>query len=249
MTALVGAELLKLRTTRAWIGYALALVAVTAIGVSATIGSAASAELSDPEFQRDLVSNAAWAGLMAFLLGITSVTWEWRHGTSTPTFLATPRRERVVVAKVVAACLVGVVLAIAALVIVAAIAGIWLSAEGTSLSLDGGMGSRVGRVTLAAVIWGALGAATGSFVHSQVGALVGSLIWLILLEGLLTALLGLVDLDRVGDFFPGAALTSLEGSEGGDDGLGPWAGALVGIVYVAVIGALGVVRTRHRDVT
>jgi hypothetical protein len=246
--ALVGAELLKLRTTRAWIGYVLALVALTGIGAAAQIQSAVTVDLETVEFQRDLYSTAAVAGLIAFLLGVTAVTWEWRHGTITPTFLTTPRREWVVAAKVLSSSVVGTALAVLAILVVLAVAVPWFAVEGASLSFGGEIWARLGRLALATILWGALGAAFGSVVHSQVGALVGSILWLLLGESLLVALLGLVDADRVGDFLPGRALDALEGGQDGT-GLAPWAGGLLALAYVAAIGVLGVVRTRRRDVT
>lgn len=248
MTALVGAELLKLRTTRAWIGYVLGLVALTAIGAATQIQAADTFELEGTEFQRDLYAPAAVAGLIAFLLGITAVTWEWRHGTITPTFLATPRRERVVVAKVLSASLVGLVLAIVGVLVVLAVAVPWYEIEDVSLSFGTEIWGRLGRLVLATILWGAVGAAFGSVVHSQVGALIGGILWLLLGESLVVVLLGLIDAERVGEFLPGRALDALEGSQGGD-GLEPWAGALVGLGYLVAITALGVLRTLRRDVT
>ena len=247
MSALVGAELLKLRTTRAWIGYLLALALLTGIGVAAQIGSAVDAELGERGFQLDLVETASVSGLIALLLGITSVTWEWRHGTITPTFLTTPRRERVVAAKLVAAALVGGALAIAGVLVVLAVAVPWLAAEGAPLSLGGATWGRIGRLFLAAALWGAIGAAVGSLVHSQVGALVGAIIWLVLGEALVVGLLGLADVEGAGDYLPGQALGALDGSS--DDGLPAWAGALVGVCYLGVLGLLGALRSRRRDVT
>lgn len=247
MTALVGAELLKLRTTRAWIGYVLVLVLLTGIGVAGQIGSASDLELAEDDYVHNLVETASFSGLIALLLGITSVTWEWRHGTITPTFLATPRRERVVAAKLAAAALAGGALAVLAVLVALAVAVPWLAAEGAPLGLDGSTGALVGRVVLAAVLWGALGAAVGSLVHSQVGALVGAIVWLVLAEALVVGLLGLVDADAVGDYLPGGALGALDGTA--DDGLPAWAGALVGLGYLGAFGVLGVLRTRRRDVT
>jgi ABC-type transport system involved in multi-copper enzyme maturation permease subunit len=245
---LVGSELLKLRTTRAWIGYVAALVGLTGVAVAAQIQSAATVDLETVEIQRDIYSTASISGLIAFLLGITAVTWEWRHGTITPTFLATPKRERVVVAKVLSASIVGALLLAIALVVVLAVAVPWYSIEGVSLSFDRDVLGQIGRLALATILWGALGAVFGSLVHSQVGALVGSILWLLIGEALATGLLSLVDAERIGDFFPGAALTAVEGSEE-DLGLSGGHGLLVALGYLVAIGALGIVRTRRRDVT
>ena len=247
MTALVAAELLKLRTTRAWIGYAAALVALTAIGVAATVGTADADLLDDGDFQADLFSG--FSELIALLLGITSVTWEWRHGTITPTFLATPRRERVVAAKLAAGCVVGAAAAVVGILVVVAVAAPWLAAEGAGLELDAGVWSRAGRILLATVLYGALGVGVGSVVHSQVGALVGAIVWLLLAENLVALLLGLADVEGAADVLPGRALAALEGSVGPDEGLSAWGGAAAGLGWVVLLTALGLARTRRRDVT
>ena len=74
MSTLVGSEFLKLRTTRGWIGYVLALVILSGIGAAAQVGSALEFERDSPEFRLDLLSSSVAAGLIAFLVGITSVT-------------------------------------------------------------------------------------------------------------------------------------------------------------------------------
>jgi hypothetical protein len=246
VTALIGAELLKLRTTRGWIGYVLALVVLTAIGVAAQVGAASEFDLITPEFQRDLVSSSV-ASLIAFLLGITSVTVEWRHGTITRSLLANPRRERFMVAKTITGFLAGIALAALAVTVVLAVAVPMIAADEASFVFDGELGARVGRVLLAAALWGALGAGLGALVRSQTVALVVGILWILLAEALLTLLLGLVDAEGAADFLPGQALGALEGS--GGLGLSPAAGGLVGLAYVVGVGVLGWVRVEHSDIT
>ncbi len=246
MTTLVGAEFLKLRTTRGWIGYVLALVVLTGIGTAAQVGSAAELDLITPEFQRDLLDGSL-ASLIAFLLGITSVTVEWRHGTITRTLLATPRRELHVVAKGIAGFLAGVALGVLAVAIVLAVAVPMIAAEDTSFVLDGEVGARIGRIVLGAALWGALGAGLGLLLKSQTFALVAGILWVLVVEALLTLLLGLIDLEGAADFLPAQALGALEGSA--EDALSPVAGGLVGLAYVVGVGLLGWVRVEHSDVT
>ena len=68
-----------------------------------------------------------------------------------------------------------------------------------------------------------LGAAVGGAVQSQVGALVGSLVWMFVVEPLCWVLLGLLDLDGVADYLPAASLGGVIDSAG--EGL-PWAGSV-----------------------
>ena len=245
MSALVSAELLKLRTTRAWIGYLVALFALTGIGAAGTVGSA-SPRIGTPELTDDLMSAASFATVLAFVLGIVAMTSEWRHGTVTRTFLGTPRRGRVLVAKELSILVVGALLALLGLVVVFAIAVPWLEIEGSSLE-TGGAGSQAARVVASSMLWGALGVGVGAIVHSQTPALVGSILWVLLGEALLVALLGLVDLEVIGDYLPGRALSSFDGSETG--ALSMWPAGAVAVAWVLALALLGHVRISREDVT
>jgi ABC-2 type transport system permease protein len=248
VSALVRAELLKLRTTRARFAYPLALLVLAGIGTAGTVGSAVDDERGTAAFQGDVVGTALVATLLALILGITIVTTEFRHGTATPTFLITPVRERVLGAKALAALLAGAALALLALVIVAAIAVPWLLALGHDLHLgDGDVSLRALQVIVSAALWCALGAAIGAAVHSQIGAIVGAIIWLLIVENLVIALLEWRHWGGVGDYLPGAAADAVGGAGAGS--LDFWPALGVTLAYVAVIGAVGAVRTRRRDVT
>lgn len=248
MRALVGAEFLKLRTTRAWIGYVVALLLLSGIAAAVLAGGAAAFEIDSPEYQRDLVStSASFAGFIALLVGITLVTVEWRHGTVTRTILVTPRRARVLVAKQIAGLLVGVALAVLAVVVVLAVAIPVLSGEGGGFVLDGAMTGRIGRVVLAAALAGAFGVGVGALVKSQTFALVAAIVWKLVLEPLLRALFELAERDGAADFLPGQALGALDGSV--EDALSPAAGVVVGLAYVAGFGVLGWLRLERSDIT
>ena len=247
MRALVSAELLKLRTTRAWIGYVVALFLLSGIAAASLAGGAAAFEIDSPEYQRDLVSTSVAAGFIALLVGITLVTVEWRHGTVTRTILVTPRRARVLVAKQIAGFLVGVVLAVLAVVVVLAVAIPVLSGEGGGFVLDAAMMGRIGWVVLAAALAGAFGVGVGALLKSQTFALVAAIVWTLVLEPLLRALLELAEREGAADFLPGQALGALDGSV--EDALSPAAGGIVGLAYVVGFGVLGWLRLERSDIT
>jgi ABC-2 type transport system permease protein len=167
----------------------------------------------------------------------------------TPTFLITPVRERVLTAKAVVVALVSLLFAVLALAVVAAVALPWLSVVGAELHLgEGELWRRVAQTLLAAVLWGLMGVAVGSLVHSQIAGLVGTLIWIFVGESLVWGLLSLVDLDGAGAYLPFRALDAADGT-GGEDLLSYWPGIVVSLAWIAAIGAAGVVRTRRRDIT
>lgn len=246
MIALVRAELLKLRTVRATWGYVLATAALTGLGAAGTIGSSSERDRFAETFQRDVVGVVEVAWVVAVLLGATIVTSEFRHGTITPTLLVVPVRERLLAAKAAAATLAGAALGLLGLAVVAAIAVPWLAALDLSLEV-GDRAGQAGRLVLAAALAALLAAAVGSLVHTQVGTLVGALVWLLIAEPLLGALLPEVGLDVVADHLPGDGLSAVSG--GGDTELGLGVGLAVTIAYILVLAALGVARTRRRDIT
>jgi ABC-2 type transport system permease protein len=248
VTALVRAELLKVRTTRAWWAYLAVIVLLVGLAVAGDIGSNPESR-GNLDFQVGLVEAAGFGAVLAMILGITMVTTEFRHGTVTPTFLAEPSRERVLASKALAGTLVFLLFAALALLVVAVVTVPWLSIVGADNHLlDGEVGTRTAEMFLSAVLWGLMGIAVGSVVHGQVAALVGTLVWIFVVENLLVGLLGLLDGDGVTAYLPFRALDAADGT-GGDNLISYWPGVAVSVGWIVLIGAAGVVRTRRRDIT
>lgn len=249
MSALVRSELLKVRTVRSWWAYLIVIVLLTGIGAAGEIGSSESDNRSTLDFQLGLVDIIGLSVLFALILGITIVTNEFRHGTVTPTFLVEPRRERVILSKAITAVVVGIGFALLSLVALAVVAITWLTIVDAQLELgDAEFLTRTGEQFLSVVLWALLGVAIGTAVHSQVAALVGTLIWIFLVENLLVGLLGLVDADVVAEYLPFHALDAADGS-GGDNLLSYGPGVAVSLGWIALLGAFGIWRTTRRDIS
>jgi hypothetical protein len=134
-------------------------------------------------------------------------------------------------------------------VIIVAVAAVWTSVDGGELALaDGDVAERVGKTMLGVVLWLLLGVAIGSVVQSQVTALVGTLVWIFLVENLLVGLAGLVDADDLAEYLPFHALDGADGT-GGDNLLDAGPALAVTVGWIVVLGALGVARTSRRDIT
>lgn len=249
MIAAMHSELSKVWTTRARYAYLLALVAFAGLGTAGAVGSGGGSDRGSADFQARVLEVAALAApLLALLLGITIVTSEFRHGTITPTFLATPARERVLGAKSIVATALGALFAVIALLVTAAVGVPWLAALGEELKLtDGDVAGYALQIVAAAAIWGLLGAAVGAAVHGQIAGLVGTLVWFLIAENIVIALLGLLDWEGAGDYFPGKAIAAVATDGGGV--LGFWKALVVSLAYAAAIGAFGIVRTRRRDIS
>jgi ABC-type transport system involved in multi-copper enzyme maturation permease subunit len=247
--ALVRSELLKIRTTRSWWAYLIAIALLSALGAAGTIGSAMSSERGTADFQLDLLETMAVAVLISIILGITIITSEFRHGTVTPTFLAAPHREQVIGAKAIAAVIAAIGFALLSLLAIVAVALPWFAIIGVDTHLtDGDIVTRATQQGLAAVLSALMGIAIGAIVQSQVAALVGTLVWLFLGEALLLGIFGLLDLDGLRPYLPFQALDGADGTGGGDL-LSYWPAVGVSLMWIAVIGLAGTERTRRRDIT
>jgi ABC-2 type transport system permease protein len=252
---LVLAELLKVRTApRTPLGLLLGLLALTGLGSAASAYDAESSGFAAEMATWDVITVTSLAAVFSLILGILIVTWEYRHGTITQTYLASPRRERVIGAKLGVSFVAGAMLAALAIAVALVVALFWIS-----LGLERDHWELVGRMVLAAAIWGVLGAGLGAILQSQIGAIITVFVWFLVAEPLLGFTLGELTDSSVGDYFPGSVLERLqetnEGVEFGsgeiavpDDPYGLWAAALLAGAYAAAFAALGIASAVRRDV-
>ena len=247
---LLSSEMLKLRTIRTPYVLLFLSVAISAIAAAGLVGSGSLGEDTEPALS--LGQGASFGTLFVAVLGILIVTNEYRHGTIMTTFLAEPRRVRVLLAKLGAAGLAGLVFAVAVLVVAVAVALPWLAARDESLPLDGEALEAAGRALLVFGLTAVIGAAVGAIVQSQVGAIVGYFIWIFVVESLITVLSGLVftdigDPDPISKYLPGSALSGIVGGEGNEFVLRGGTAALLAIGYAVVLSALAAVSITRRD--
>lgn len=248
---LLASELVKLRTIRT--PYLLLLVSAVISGIAAAgfVGSG-SVDRGDADPALSLGQGASFGTLFVAVLGILIVTNEYRHDTIMTTFLAEPRRVRVLLAKLAAAAIVGLVFAVTAIAAAAAVALPWLAARGESLQLDGQALEAVGRSLLAFSVTAVIAAAVGAIVQSQVGAIVGYFIWIFVVESLVSVLSGLLltdigEPDPVSKFLPGSSLSGIVGGEGSEFVLDGGGAAVLAVGYAIVLSVLGALAITRRD--
>jgi ABC-2 type transport system permease protein len=223
------------------------VIGLAALIAAGRIGSESQLGRIGPEFQASLFSDAGGATtIIALLFGLTVVTGEFRYGTITPALLTTPRRPVLLVTKLLAGSASGLTLALTALVVVTGVAVTWLSLIDVPLQ-PGEAAEPAGKVLVAALVAGALGAAYGGIIHAQVPALVGALIWLIVAEPLLAAVLGVLDVGAAADYLPAATVFAISDPEA--EGLSFLPATIVGLAHVALALTAAVVRTERRDIT
>ena len=243
MMAQIRAELLKIRSTRTTLGIVLGMIALILLFslLSGLITKAV--DLSGAEDQRGQLSVGSLSGVFSALAGIMLITSEYRHGTIRPTFLFTPRRSRVLAAKLAAGLAAGAVFGIVGEGLGFGIGYLCLSARGIPFALDSGDVLLLVLGTITAVaLWGAIGVGLGAIVRSQVGGIIGLLVWGFVIENLL---FGFVP--SVGRFGPVHAQDALTGLTT-DHLLPAAAGGAVLVAWTVGLTAAGVALAARRDV-
>jgi ABC-2 type transport system permease protein len=247
MTRLVTAEIFKLRTTRTFYGLAggaLGLVLLIVVIASATAGA------SDINL-RDMIGVSGFAQVFALLLGILVVTSEFRHGTITPSLLVVPDRVRLTLAKLGAGLATGLALGIVATGLAAAIGTLILGARGIDTGVSGADATKmiIGGI-VAAALYAALGVGVGALVRNQVGAIVGSLVYLFILENLLTIVKAFRDpVAKYGFQGVGTGLTGTGEAGAEHPPLGQVPAGLLLAGYCAIFLIAGIALMKRRDIT
>jgi ABC-2 type transport system permease protein len=251
MTPLVRAEWTKLFTTRVWLGLLLgALVLVGAFSALLT-GFAGNADSGIPPigteaYERAAMATTGNANVLFLILGIIGMTQEYRHRTATPTFLTSPRRGRVVVAKLVAYALAAIPFALVVMAVNYVVVLMYAGARGDAPALAGDNLRVLAGSGLALVIYTVIGVGIGALLRNQVGAIVGSLVYLFVVEGIIVrAIPGLRDIYK---WLPGGGLEALTATLQGPDLLEAWQGGLLLVGYGLVAAFLGTVLAVRRDV-
>ena len=126
MTALVSAELLKLRTTRTALGFFVVTVLLTLLLYGAGF---ATTEINSAQDVENAFNGAGIATVLLLILGIVATTGEYRHRTITGSLLATPDRRRYLASKLIAYLLTGATLGALAIVVVMVVGLPWLAAR------------------------------------------------------------------------------------------------------------------------
>jgi ABC-type transport system involved in multi-copper enzyme maturation permease subunit len=201
-------------------------------------------ELASLKDQYVLFSAGTAGMLFAALIGVMAITSEFRHGTIRPTLVVTPRRSRVLAAKVLAGLLMGVLFGFVAIGLSFGIGYAILAGRGITLALDTGdiLWLVLGTPAITAA-WAALGVGVGALVRNQVVAVIGLIVWAIVIDNLLRGLA-----PRIGGYTPVGSSAAVV-SDPSDYVLSLAPGASILLGYVAVALAAGALLVRRRDDT
>jgi ABC-2 type transport system permease protein len=246
---LLRSEWTKVVSVRATYGLALgclAYVALTIVALVLAAGQPGVPSLSDQSTVRTVYAAAGTASALVLCIGILGMTTEYRHQTVTPTFLVTPRRSRVLIAKLAVHAAVGLLVAVACVVVTVALASATLAlrthaAVGVGTIVQVQLGALLGYA-----IYAAVGVCVGALIRNQVAAIVGALLWTALAESLTVSLL-----PAVGRWLPGGALQGVlqaTPTRGGSF-LPVWSATALLLAYAAAFALLAARTTLRRDVT
>jgi ABC-type transport system involved in multi-copper enzyme maturation permease subunit len=207
-----------------------------------------------------IYTSGQFFGLMfASLLGVILVTNEYYHQTATATFLTTPQRTKVILAKLATATLVAVFFWIVTTAINVAAGSIFFSSKGYSSQLGEWPVTRAVLMNgLAFGLWGILGVGLGVLIRNQIAAVIVVAAGYVLgtqiaqLAALLASQLFKANwVEQASVAWPAVASQVMISTEAIFVGVNTppwWVGALILVGWGVVMGLVGTLITRKRDI-
>lgn len=251
------AEFRKLRyqrSTYGMFGIATVLSILTAISGIAASQLPKSGAFMDLELQstmRSVMGSAASGYMFALVIGIVMSSNEFRHSTAVATYLAEPNRRLVMIAKMIAAIVMGFALQLVSTVI-SMLAALAYASRYPHFDLPlGDYGSILAGALLSGAVLGVVGVSVGMLIRSQVVAVMSALLWLQLVEGLLLMFatdLGKWSISGAISSVLSVAIETPEMSLKTTDLLSPWVSVLLLLGYGALFAVVAARTTMRRDV-
>ncbi len=238
MTGLIRGELIKLRTTRTALGFAAGVALATLAIVLITVLAGNPKTIPD---KRSALAVGSTISALLLLFGVVGAGAEYRHRTLAPALLVAPARGRLLSARIVAYALAGLIIGLVMTAVAFAIGLPLLSGQpGPSLGgIDYLRAAGGGLLTI--VLSTILGVGVGTLVGNQIAAVIGSLVWIFIIEPL-SNLVG-----SISKFTIGQAATAIAGDTGGQTL--PWAAAVgVLLAWALLFVVSAVLVDRRRDI-
>jgi ABC-type transport system involved in multi-copper enzyme maturation permease subunit len=206
-------------------------------------------QLMNPQYIKTITASAGSASIFLLILGIVAMSGEYRNQTITSTFLVAPVRWKVIVAKMATFAILAFFSAILLWLIVSITAMLLLTTQESAPFEWSGAFEILGGTVLGLVLYGILGVAIGSLITSQVAAIIISLVWVLIVEALLSVFFA-----TFGNWLPGGALNAILQTNGNPEAidadlLSVPVGALVLIGYAAIFAVAAAFFTTKRDIT
>lgn len=237
------------------------LIAATAISVLSVVvvpfvlesqGEMFGTSLQSSDGVDSVYANGISGYVFAIILGIMLMAGEFRHGTAVATFLTAPRRTTVVASKMLIGAVAGVLVMLIS-TIVSLFAG-WVTLqqfENVAAPSDSLFVNTILAATLGGAVLGLIGVAIGTFVRNQMLAIIGSLVYLFIIDPLLLTLW-----PDAGKWLPSGLITAMMALDLDMPELGinttnylpPFAAAGVLIAFGAVFATAAIATSLRRDI-
>jgi len=241
MSALLRAEMLKLRTTRTFVALVASALALSLLLV--VLFALLRDDFSKSDSRELFTSD--FSPLFILVLGIMGLAGEWRHRTITGTILAAPERLRLLSAKVLAYAAAGALLSLIVTLSIMAAGSLLLALQDKTTVGVSDLADVLWRNLLIAALLGALGVCVGGLLRNQIAAIVGVLIVAFVVE---PAVFGLApDVGKYGpiNYAPNGILGFIPFSD--EKPLGEGVAILVMLGWIGVFYALTALLLRRRD--
>jgi ABC-2 type transport system permease protein len=249
MNALVQAELLKLRSTRAlWVvlGVVVALSTALPAVIALKPDGVLVPELTPAGLAEMVRAPASLAGGAVLLIGLLSAAGEFRHRTVLTTRLVEPRQLRVFGAKMLAAGVVGLVIGVVIDVISGAGGAVALAVNDVTVEP---LSHHVPRVTATVpfllALHGVAGVAIGTLIRSTAGAVGATLLWVFIVESVIPVV---TREPEFGHWLPGGAAQDTLTLDTASVVVTPGGATALLVVYIAALVAAAAVLDARREV-
>ena len=257
MTRTLKAEFRKLRYQRSTWGLLIGATLFSILNTTAAVASMVSmgTQLELPGLEtvegvRNVYANSMAAYIFALIIGIMLSSGEFRHGTAIATYLAQADRRTVLFSKMIVAVVAGVIIQFVSTVVSMLAAYVYILQYPHAIIPFSDYLQFIWAGELSGAVLAVVGVALGTLIRNQTLAIVGSLIWLLLIEGLLVAFY-----EKLAKWLLTGAISSLldislETSymSFGKDLLPAWGGTLLLLGYATVFAVVGMMTTLRRDI-
>jgi ABC-type transport system involved in multi-copper enzyme maturation permease subunit len=206
----------------------------------------------------DMVTSGQFFGvLLAMLLGVLVVTNEYAHQTATATFLTNPHRGTVIAAKLAASVAAGILFWAASTVLDIVVTSFYVRSQNFNVNLFDAVPLRSMLLSLLAYgMWAIFGVGLGSLFRSQISAVVAGMLTYLGGAAAVLVVFHLVYLIYPQTWVLGApviapavaSLVMITPGSAFDHAPAQWVGLVIMIGYAVLLGTVGVLRTRRRDV-
>lgn len=251
MIAVLRSEWIKVRTVRMNLVLAILSVAFPVVVTGLTAALIKVEDMRSENLVSLVTGTSVITGLLLGVIGVAGITSEFGFGTIRPTFAATPKRFRVMIAKAIITVLIGMVVQTLVVAFSFLLGSTILNSRDGNISLDDAGGdaraAMLGIIMFAAIV-SLLGFGLGLVIRSTPAAVAVLILWPLVAEGLIGALLSAAGVDNAFKWLPynaGIALGN-PGSNGGES-LGRIQGGLYFFAVTAALTFVGALFTDRRD--